>query len=112
MQSVVLDTIKDIAVILREYDLGGCTDSAPEDEYAHEAVYIFTEMSHRHLISLDCDIEAKKCVLHDIIDTIFRKAFGDFLYNPPQMEIHEVATKILDAYRQNIETSSGKKAKW
>lgn len=113
MKSVVLDTIKDIGLILRAFDLGGCTDGAPEDEYMHEAAEIYTIAVKRRIYAIDSAASYNHvCLLHDIIDDVFLRAFGDFLYNPPQMEIEQVARAILQAWRSNIEFHSGKKAKW
>ena len=108
MKSVVLDTIKDIGLILHAFDLGGCTKDAPTDEYMHEAAEIFTlgVSKLRDLTTID----SKACFLHDVIDNVFRRSFGDFLYRAPQAEVRQVATAIVQAWYTNIEFHSGKKA--
>lgn len=98
MRSVVLDTIHDIALILREFDPGGCTHDCPQDEYINEVIEIWTTMKW----SLAADHDGVT-LLGWIIEQMMLRSFEGFSTRNREMyeQIARACINVRDANRES-----------
>lgn len=97
MRSIVLDTIRDIALILREFDPGGCTSACPEDEYVHEAIDVWMKMKDLKK-NRPADIE----ILGWLIEQNMQKMFAGIAVKNVEMyeQIARACLNVRDVNRE------------
>lgn len=102
MEFVVFDTIRDIALILRAFDPGGCTSECLHDEYVGEALDVWNAMKWSPI-----DIE----MLGWCIEQNMLRSFDSVAIRDREMyeQIARACINVRDA-NQELQLNMGKKA--
>lgn len=101
--STALDTIRDITLLLWKKDPGGCTSSAPKDEYAHEAIHIYNAFCSKQ--SDDFSAEVVEFATTQLYAYFVGQFSADTIYEKNDQIWRDIVTESRKIYKDNIRWS-------